>query len=220
MKKTPSDMFSGATFDTNNYGMVEVVEYFSSKRVDVKFVDTGFTTSVESGQLRSGRVKDKLKPTIFGVAFLGDNDYPSCPKGVPTQEYRTWFNMLDRCYNPERSDRNKCYENATVCDEWHNYGNFYEWFQEQYFEKGMHLDKDIKGDGSLVYSPENCCFVTPAENNIKAHAKNFKALSPSGEVFEFYNLREFCRLNSLESSSLSMVMSGKRKHHKGWRKAT
>lgn len=44
-------------------------------------------------------------------------------------------------------------------------------------------------------------------------------ISPSGEVFEsVVNLNEFCRTHGLDSRLMHMVNSGKRIHHKGWKK--
>lgn len=41
-------------------------------------------------------------------------------------------------------------------------------------------------------------------------------VSPSGETFYVVNLSEFSRRNSLSQSSLSAVLRGVRRHHKGW----
>ncbi len=41
----------------------------------------------------------------------------------------------------------------------------------------------------------------------------------SGELVYIYNLSEFCRKNSLGVGHMSSVFSGKRPHHRGWRKA-
>ena len=81
---------------------------------------------------------------------------------------------------------------------------------------GKHLDKDIKVKGNKVYSPENCDFVTPAENVVEANAKRYKFVSPSGVVTDVYNLSEFCRDNGLTQGNMSSVHEGKRKQHKGW----
>lgn len=42
-------------------------------------------------------------------------------------------------------------------------------------------------------------------------------ISPSGEKVEFVHLREFCRMNGLDSGNLTKVIQGERQHHKGWR---
>ena len=53
------------------------------------------------------------------------------------------------------------YKDVIVCDEWHNFQNFSEWFYKQTdWQKGWHIEKDFINGDQRVYSPENCCFVT------------------------------------------------------------
>ena len=65
---------------------------------------------------------------------------------------KAWMAMLGRC---ARDGKLKSY----VCDEWLSFDCFYEWAATRYFE-GAHLDKDILGDESRLYSPATCAFVT------------------------------------------------------------
>ena len=48
-------------------------------------------------------------------------------------------------------------------------------------------------------------------------SKKYKITSPTGEVFEIKGLNKFCKENNLESTLMSHVAVGKRKHHKGWK---
>lgn len=82
--------------------------------------------------------------------------------------YIAWIAMRQRCYNVNYIGY-KYYggRGVIVCDEWNNSFNcFYEWGISHGWQKGLHLDKDIKGNG-LVYSPETCCFVTKSDNGKK-----------------------------------------------------
>lgn len=45
-------------------------------------------------------------------------------------------------------------------------------------------------------------------------------VSPNGEVFEFENLRAFCREHDLHYGGLTPVMDGRHKHYRGWRLAS
>lgn len=47
-------------------------------------------------------------------------------------------------------------------------------------------------------------------------SKKYRLVSPQGEVFEGKNLSEFCRQNDLLQGCMSNVLSGRKKHHKGW----
>lgn len=71
--------------------------------------------------------------------------------------YRTWLNMLKRCYNLNSQCSRPTYIGTTVCDEWLKFSNFLKWFDDNYVE-GYQLDKDIFGTGKL-YSPETCIFI-------------------------------------------------------------
>jgi hypothetical protein len=80
--------------------------------------------------------------------------------------HSVWFHMNDRCYNPKEPKYNWYGgRGVQVCDEWrYNSKAFRLWAYANGWEKGLQLDKDIKGAGKL-YSPETCCFVTRAVNN-------------------------------------------------------
>jgi len=126
--------------------------------------------------------------------------------------------MLERCHSPQMLKKNPTYIGCSVCSEWHDFQVFCEWFYDNYIE-GYHLDKDIKVDNNKIYSPETCLFVKAGDNSIKANARYFLMINPSGEELVIYNLTQFCRENNLQSSSMSNVYHGKQKAHKGWTKA-
>ena len=50
------------------------------------------------------------------------------------------------------------------------------------------LDKDIKKDGNKIYCPEFCQFTSKQKNIEKSRSKSYSFISPSGEVFNVYNL--------------------------------
>ena len=82
--------------------------------------------------------------------------------------YAIWKSMKARCYN-KTVKQYKDYggKGVTICIEWlSDFKSFYDWAITNGWQKGLQLDKDIKGTG-LVYSPENCLFVTPKENSNK-----------------------------------------------------
>lgn len=53
-----------------------------------------------------------------------------------------------------------------------------------------------------------------------ASAKHYQFISPEGAVVEIYNMRSFCKEQGLTPSKMSNVSTGKRTHHKGWRRAS
>ena len=110
----------------------------------------------------TGNVRKRTK-LVYGVGF---NDYNGNIKynHVHIPSYRTWVQMLKRCYSKEFLDRQPTYCGCSVCEEWWSFSNFKEWFDENYIE-GYSLDKDIRIKGNKVYSPDTCCFV-PNEINV------------------------------------------------------
>jgi hypothetical protein len=79
--------------------------------------------------------------------------------------YGVWKGMKARCYNKNtRSYHRYGGRGVKVCKKWaDSFKAFYNWAIKNGWEKGLQLDKDIKGNG-LLYSPKNCCFVTHTEN--------------------------------------------------------
>ncbi|AUR92613.1 winged helix-turn-helix DNA-binding domain protein [Vibrio phage 1.174.O._10N.261.55.A8] len=218
MRKIPSDMVAGTQHMTNKHGKLEVVEYADATNVRVKFVDNGYETTARAADIRNGNVKDYMSPSVYGVGFMGKGGFKSILRGIVTKEYKTWVNMLGRCYDQKYQTRCPTYVGCSVCKEWHNFQNFAEWMATQDHD-GKQLDKDIKVEGNKVYSPDTCTFVTPADNTAEACAKHYAFLSPDGLIEEIYNLNSFCSDNGLDQGHMSQVHLGKRNQHKGWRKA-
>lgn len=86
--------------------------------------------------------------------------------GNVLRSYRTWYNMITRCYDKNGKDY-KSYgaKGVYVCDEWRLYSNFKKWYDENYKE-GCVMDKDIlsKKYSKRFYSPETCQFIDEYDN--------------------------------------------------------
>lgn len=161
MKNDSKLVAVGSVWDSNNYGRFEVVEYLDCTNVFVRFIDTGFLTKANSTSIRAGRVKDKLLPSVHGFGFIGDGGYKPSVGGVHTKPYTLWVGMLQRCYSEAFRRKNPTYKDCEVCDDWHNFQIFAEWFYENYPDDGckLELDKDLKSTGNKIYSEVNCMFV-------------------------------------------------------------
>lgn len=202
-------------YETVNFGFVNIVKYDNHKKVRVKFENTGFECVAQMSALRVGSVKDRTARNHFGAGYLGVGEYVA---NGSSAAYQKWRDMLSRCYN--KDDVAYSYyggRGVTVCDDWLNFQLFAKWFYSKYFE-GAHLDKDIKKEGNLVYCPDFCTMVTQKDNNIKAQATSATLRSPEGEVFDVYNISEFCRNkdSKLCPKGMLRMISGKRNTYKGW----
>lgn len=69
-----------------------------------------------------------------------------------------WHSILHKCYSDHYKEKPNYYEDCTVCDEWHKFSAFYEWFKENY-KHGYVISKNIIVKDNKVFSPDNCCFV-------------------------------------------------------------
>lgn len=205
-------------YDSNNCGKFKIINYVNSRNVEIEFINTGGKAKAEAGDIRSGEVRDKLKPSFYGVGFTGDGKYKLSIKGVHTKVGKTWVGMLERCYCPKYQEKHPTYKGCTTSVEWHNFQVFAKWFSDNYID-GYHLDKDIKIDGNKTYSHNACLFVTREANNIKAQAKKYVFIDPKGKLVDVYNLAEFCRGKNIGRANMSAVHLGRFPHHKGWTKA-
>lgn len=206
-------MLSGDIFKSS-YGDIEILSVESYKRVWIRFLVTGYVTVAQKGHIENGSVKDKFKPLVYGLGFIGDGRFTA-----RDYHYTAWHNMMRRCYCQKFLSKNKNYNGSSVCVDWHNYQVFAEWLNSKSPVKigGMELDKDILGNGNKLYSPETCSIVSTQENNENANAKTYILISPLGECLTVFNLSKFCRHNGLSRSAISNVACGISNSHKGWR---
>lgn len=210
----------GSIFNTKINGKLEVIRSCDNGLFLVRFLDTGYESKVQKRQIQDGKVKDRLKPSVHGVGFIGCGAYKSKIDNVITRPYNVWKGILERCYG-KRRDKFKAYDDVEVCKEWHNYQNFAKWYYENYPDDGIRtdIDKDIKSGFKKIYSPETCIFLSGSENNAFSKAKEWEFISPTGDAVKIYNLGDFCLKNNLDRGHMCKVNSGKRRSHKGWKSA-
>lgn len=202
-------------YPSNSCGYFKVVDYVNSSSILIKFIETGYETTVQITQLKKGNVKDRLKPSILGVGFIGDGKHKSRINGKNSKAYQVWKSMIFRCYCKKAQVKSPSYIGCSVTKEWHNFQVFAKWFYQNHIE-GYQIDKDIKVEGNRVYSPDTCLFVSVADNVAKANAKYHNLTSPKGEFICIYNLLLFCRENKLSYRSMKKVKNGLQVSHKGW----
>ncbi len=146
----------GQIYKSKSCGDFEVIKIESYKKIQVRFVKTGYKAWAQGGAVTDGRISDKLSPTVYEVGVLGLVE--SSVVGV--KSYKIWHAMLQRCYSEKAKTRlrSRTYDDVSVCEEWHLYTTFRDWFDENYIE-GFCLDKDLSILGCREYSPESCSFI-------------------------------------------------------------
>lgn len=101
--------------------------------------------------------------------------------------HSAWGAMKQRCLNPNHPSW-EYYggRGVKIYEEWINdFKSFYDWAISAGWEKGLQLDKDIKGDGFL-YSPNTCCFVTKRQNSQKT--RKVRYIMVNGVETSLYDL--------------------------------
>lgn len=113
----------------------------------------------------NGEVMTPYSKSYYGVGYCGEGKYEICKigSGEMSKCGEVWSDMLRRCYKSYSRKKFITYKDCFVCDEWHNFQNFAEWFYSNY-KDGMQIDKDLLKNYNKAYCPEYCCFV-PQEIN-------------------------------------------------------
>lgn len=173
----------GKEFKTNRCGNCFIVDYKGTDNVLVMFHDPIFATITSISSLNRGNVVNPYHPTVCGVGYIGVGNYS--PKD--RKMYTAWMTLMTRSYDKRYEKIRPTYKDVTVCNEWHNFQAFAEWFSSQKFSSGedfrgksYQLDKDILFRGNKVYSPETCCFVPHEINSLLISCSSSRGENPIG----------------------------------------
>lgn len=146
---------------------MKIIEYNSATDLVIEFQDEyKYQTKTEYGCFRKGEIKNPYFKSIFKVGCPGLAQ--ATINRIPKQSYRTWRNMLCRCYSEESLEKCPTYKDSYVCNEWLCYENFEKWWNENYYTIDgceMDIEKDILFKGNKIYSPQTCV-VAPREINM------------------------------------------------------
>ena len=163
----------GETFrnreDLGGYEFV-IIEYNNYNDLWVEFQDEHKSrVHTTYDNCRKGKVKNCYHPSVCSVGYVGEGKYKSQINGKKTNEYKEWCSMLRRCYNEKCQNKRHTYKDVMVDEYFHNFQNFGEWFDENYYEiegEIMDLDKDILCKGNKIYAPDKCIFVPQRINSL------------------------------------------------------
>jgi len=187
---------------TNSYGSkMKIINYSNSHNIIVQF-ENGYKTKTKYMHFLKGRVTSPYDKRLYGIGYIGEGVYLPTREKTQTKQYQKWERMLRRCYS--NSTEYFSYIGCTVCDEWHNFQNFGEWFDKNYYEipgEKMQLDKDILFKGNKIYSPDTCVFVPQRINNIFEIKKASRGNYPIGVHFSKPNKKYAAQCHSNKSET-------------------
>ena len=147
------ELHIGETNLNKNGSKMTVVKYINYDNIIVEFED-GYKTSIRYDIFKSGSVKNPNDKIIFNKGYLGEGKYNTRNnKNI----YRTWYDIMMRCYNFQVQEKHPTYKGCIVCKEWHNFQNFAQWYEYNYYvinNEKMCVDKDILIKGNKIYSIE------------------------------------------------------------------
>lgn len=213
-----------------------IVEYNKRSDVWVQFLDE-YKAKVHTqyGCCKNGVVRNPYHKSVYGVGCLGLMSDGSKPKtkrdGKMSREYTMWNNMIGRAYSPTWHDEHPSYIDTEVCDRWKCFASFLEdlpliegydlWLNHP--DEGVALDKDIKGEGSKLYSLETCCFVSRADNakemvgRYNTSKKVYGIHTVTGEQTKTYNsVKEVGRELGFNHTNVHACLRGRQKSCGGY----
>lgn len=117
---------------------------------------------------------------VYGRKTTNDieikQEYYEYPNKARSRAYAVYQGIYNRCYKRDKyTNYHDCYDGATICKEWlENPELFIDWYLENYYpvkDEIMVVDKDLFGNGSKEYSPDNCCIVPVTINAMLTNCK-------------------------------------------------
>ena len=124
----------------NSFGSkMVIVEYRKYSDIDVYFPEYDWIVkNRQYSDFKKGKIKCPYDRNVFGVGYLGEGKYKTTENGKKTKCYRTWYDMLRRCYDEKNLKRNPTYIDSEVCDKWLNFQEYGKWFEGNYYEIGIY----------------------------------------------------------------------------------
>lgn len=175
--------------------IMKIIEYNTVKDIVVEFQDL-YKAQVHTQypNFKKGNVRNPYYPSVYGVGMTGIK-YLSKDH---LKEWKTWQDMLRRCYSEKLINKRPTYQSVACCEEWLLFENFYEWLHSQenfdkwYNGKRWCLDKDILIKGNKIYSPETCCLVSNEVNCLFLKSDNSRNNLPIGVSNKEDKFQAYC----------------------------
>jgi len=168
-----------------------IVEYVNNKEVLIEFDDEHkYRYFVTYLHFKKGQIYNPFDRTVCGIGYLGNGRYSNISNDNYELKhcYKVWNKMIQRCYMSKelRDIKHMSYEDCVVCEEWHCFNNFAEWYlSNKYNANGepLNIDKDILFRDNKLYSPDNCLLVPREINLLFIKGKSIRGDLPIGVTY-------------------------------------
>lgn len=176
--------------------LMKIVDYIGANEITVEFQDEHrFRKKSRYDHFKNGLISNPFHRTVYGIGYVGEYD------GIASRErsYMYWVNAMTRCYEEKSLKKSPSYIGCTVCEEWHYFKNFQEWFIENFYEidgEKMMLDKDILIKNNREYSPNACLFVPSRINSAFVKRRKCRGGYPIGVCYDGKNKKYVASVRS------------------------
>ncbi len=184
---------------STNDGDIVIIEVINCSEVVVCFLQYPNVLTVRAGDIRTGRIKNFMKPCTYGIGYIGVGPYKTAVNGKHTKAYNVWMGMLQRvrCPNSKRVARN--YEGTSIDIRWLNYQNFAAWYEQEInkfgpVDFGWEIDKDFLIPGNRMYSPDTCCLIPQSINVLMVSSCFSRGTLPLGVSYKRKRYRASVRM--------------------------
>lgn len=195
----------------NTFGSeIIITEYKNSKDINVYFPEYNWTKEhTQYVNFKNRTIRCPYEPRVCGVGYIGEGKYEVSKNKIFTEPYKKWHSMIVRCYSEKSLLNKNTYNNCIVCKEWHNFQNFAEWYENNYYEvknEEMNLDKDILAKGNKIYGPETCIFVPKRINLLFVNNNNKRGKYPIGVRRSYNKLQAVCIIRDEDGNDKSIFL--------------
>jgi hypothetical protein len=111
-----------------------------------------------------------------------------------TRLYSIWRSMRQRCFSTQNKDfKNYGARGITICREWDNFLNFYNWAIANGYSDNLSIDRiDVNGN----YCPKNCRWTN---NSVQSKNRRFTQISFNGET---HTIEEWSKIIGISNSGI------------------
>ena len=157
---------SGNQFKTKNYGIIEIIEYVNCLNILVRFVDTGYEIRSNASNIRQGKIKDRLAPSMRGIGVIGETITVDAA-GNQKASYKAWGALFERVTTRDS------YSRVTVSSSFITYSDFEKWYDKNISLYPEDLRVNLTVDSDLIpfvrgthksYGAETCILIRNSIN--------------------------------------------------------